>query len=117
MPSRRAYLTGSARPFLQTRSFYERRGHDEAKINHSGPWGHGLWRGTGTLKVDGKAVDMYPMPKSIPVILPWCETFCVGIDTGTPVNDKDYKVPFRFTGKIDKVTIKLGPLQMEAPKK
>jgi arylsulfatase len=30
------------------------------------------------------------------------------------VDDKDYKPPFRFTGKLDKLTIKLGPSQMMA---
>jgi hypothetical protein len=30
------------------------------------------------------------------------------------VDDKDYKPPFRFTGKLDKLTIKLGPNQMMA---
>ena len=40
------------------------------------------------------------------------------MDTRTPVDDKDYQVPFRFTGKIDKLTFKLGPEQMtEADKK
>jgi len=52
------------------------------------------------------------MPRSVPVRLPWCETFCVGVDTGTPVDDKDYQVPFRFTGKIDKLTVKLGPEEL-----
>ena len=28
------------------------------------------------------------------------ETFDIGVDTRTGVNDKDYRVPFRFTGKI-----------------
>ena len=32
-----------------------------------------------------------------------------GVDTRTAVNDKDYQVPFRFTGKLDKLTVKLGP--------
>jgi hypothetical protein len=40
------------------------------------------------------------------------ETFDIGVDTRTPVNDKDYQVPFRFKGKIDKLTFKLGPLQL-----
>ena len=40
------------------------------------------------------------------------ETFDVGIDTRTGVNDKDYQVPFPFDGKIDKLTFNLGPLQM-----
>jgi len=28
------------------------------------------------------------------------------------VDDKDYQVPFRFTGKLDKLTVKLGPVQL-----
>ena len=39
------------------------------------------------------------------------ETFDVGVDTRTGVDDKDYQPPFRFTGKLDKLTIKLGPNQ------
>ena len=38
----------------------------------------------------------------------------MGVDTRTGVDDKDYQVPFRFTGKLDKLTIKLGPNQMTA---
>jgi arylsulfatase len=72
--------------------------------------------GAGALKVDGNVADSHPMPRSIPVILPWCETFCVGLDTGTPVDDKDYQVPFRFTGTINKLTVKLGPDEMSAAK-
>jgi hypothetical protein len=36
------------------------------------------------------------------------ENFDVGIDTRTPVDDKDYQVPFRFTGKLDKLTFNWG---------
>jgi arylsulfatase len=68
--------------------------------------------GTGTLKVDGQEVDRHPMPRSLPLVLPWEETFNVGLDTGTPVNDQDYQVPFRFTGNIGKLTVKLGPNEM-----
>lgn len=41
------------------------------------------------------------------------ETFDVGIDTRTPVDDS-YELPFRFTGTISKLTFKLGPSQMTA---
>jgi len=68
--------------------------------------------GTGTLKVDGQVVDSRDMPKSLPVGIGWVETFNVGIDTGTSVDGRDYKVPFPFTGKIDRLTIKLGPEQL-----
>jgi hypothetical protein len=32
-----------------------------------------------------------------------------GSDTGTPADDKDYQVPFRFTGKLKELTIKVEP--------
>ena len=68
--------------------------------------------GTGTLKADGTVLDNHPMQHSLPISIMWCETFNVGLDTGTPVDDQDYQVPFRFTGKINKLTIKLGPTQL-----
>jgi len=37
------------------------------------------------------------------------DTFDIGSDTGTPVDDQDYQVPFRFTGKIDRLTIAVEP--------
>ena len=40
------------------------------------------------------------------------ETFDVGVDTRTPVDDHDYQIPFRFTGKLAKLTFKLGPEQL-----
>jgi arylsulfatase len=68
----------------------------------------GLGRsGTGVLKVDGKVVATQKMERTIPMILQWDETFDVGADMGTPVDDRDYQVPFRFTGKLHKLTIKL----------
>ncbi len=33
------------------------------------------------------------------------EPFDVGADTGTPMEDKDYQVPFRFTGQLNKLTL------------
>ncbi|MEW4531498.1 arylsulfatase [Maioricimonas sp. JC845] len=67
--------------------------------------------GTGTLKVDGQTVDTRPMGRSLPVALPWVETFCVGVDTGTSVDDDDYQVPFCFTGTISKLAVHVGPEQ------
>ena len=45
------------------------------------------------------------MPRTIPFILQWDENLDVGSDTGSPVDDKDYQVPFKFTGKINKITL------------
>jgi hypothetical protein len=63
------------------------------------------------LEVDGKVVSTQRMDHTIPLILQWDETFDVGADTGTPVDDKDYKVPFEFTGKLTKLI-----LSIERPK-
>jgi arylsulfatase A-like enzyme len=63
--------------------------------------------GTGVLKVDGTAVATQKMEHTLPLIMQWDETFDIGSDTGTPVDDKDYQVPFTFTGKLAKLTIKV----------
>ncbi len=68
--------------------------------------------GTGTLKVDGKAVDTKKMEKTLPMILQWDESFDIGSDTLTGVNDADYKPPFAFTGKLDKLTLKINRPQL-----
>ena len=65
--------------------------------------------GTGTLSIDGRVVSTQTMDRTIPLTLPWDETFDLGAKTGTPIDDQDYQVPFTFTGKIDKVTIALDP--------
>jgi hypothetical protein len=61
--------------------------------------------GTGVLKVDGKEVASQKMEHTIPLIMQWDENFDVGADTGTPVDDKDYQCPFRFTGRLNKLTL------------
>jgi arylsulfatase len=69
----------------------------------------GLGRsGTGTLKVDGKAVATKKMERTIPMILQWDESFDVGSDTLTGVNDADYLPPFPLTAKLNKLTIKVA---------
>jgi len=67
---------------------------------------------TGTLKVDGKVVATRSMEKTLPMILQWDESFDIGSDTLTGVNDEDYKPPFTFTGKLNKLTIKVDRPQL-----
>jgi arylsulfatase A-like enzyme len=67
--------------------------------------------GTGVLSVDGKEVASETIPHTMPFLETIDETFDVGVDTRTGVDDNDYQVPFRFTGKLDKLTIKLIPLK------
>ena len=68
--------------------------------------------GTGTLKVDGKVVATQVMKQTLPMILQWDESFDVGSDSLTGVNDADYRPPFAFTGKLDKLTINIDRPQL-----
>ena len=45
----------------------------------------------------------------VPFALEASETFDVGSDTGTGVNDADYQTPFAFDGKLNNLTLKLLP--------
>jgi arylsulfatase len=83
---------------------YEGLGGGTLAFNNMSGIGQG---GTGVLKVDGKEVVTQKMEHTLPLILQWDETFDIGSDTGTPVDDKDYQVPFTFTGKLVKLTLKL----------
>ena len=65
--------------------------------------------GAGVLSVDGKSVDTKNMPHTIPFLVSFDESFDVGVDTRYGVNDADYQVPFPFTGKLDKLTIRIVP--------
>jgi arylsulfatase A-like enzyme len=67
--------------------------------------------GTGVFSVDGKEIGRKKIDHTIPLLMSIDETFDVGSDTRTAVND-DYKLPFRFTGTIDKLTFNLGPEQL-----
>jgi arylsulfatase len=68
----------------------------------------GLGRpGTGVLKVDGQEVQTITMPHTLPMILQWDESFDIGSDTLTGVNDEDYLPPFPLTAKLEKLTIKV----------
>ena len=70
--------------------------------------------GSGVLSVDGHPVDSKSIPHTIPFLMSIDETFDVGVDTRTPVDDKDYQIPFRFTGKLVKLTVNLQPAPMSA---
>ena len=51
---------------------------------------------------------------SIPISLPEDEAFDIGHDTRTGVAllEYHYDVPFKFTGKINKITFTVGPEQL-----
>ena len=68
--------------------------------------------GTGTLKVDGRVVSTQKMEKTIPIILQWDESFDIGSDTITGVNDSDYTPPFPLTAEFNKLTITIDRPQL-----
>jgi arylsulfatase A-like enzyme len=79
--------------------------------------GPGLGKGgTGVLSVDGKEVAKNSMEHTTPITFPEDETFDIGEDTRTGVALVEYRYdpPFKFTGKINKLTFKLEPEQTEA---
>ena len=65
------------------------------------------WQLTGAA-VDGKVVATERLEVTLPMTKPLDTVFNIGDAAGTPVDDGDYKIPFPFTGKIDKLTVKLG---------
>ena len=69
--------------------------------------------GTGTLLVDGKKVAEGKIKRTIPFRVSVDETLDIGEDTGTPVSE-DYKVPFKFTGTLNKLVINLGEAKLSA---
>ena len=56
----------------------------------------------------GLAGATITLPKTVPLTLQWDENFDVGADTLTGVDEQDYQPPFRFTGKLDRLTLTIG---------
>jgi arylsulfatase A-like enzyme len=74
--------------------------------------GQGLGKGgTGILYVDRKEVARNSLEHTTPITFPEDETFDIGQDTRTGVAmiEHRYDAPFKFTGKIDKLTVELKP--------
>ena len=61
--------------------------------------------GTGTFFVNDKKVGEGRVEHTMMTGFSFDETFDVGEDSGTPA--ADYRIPFRFTGKLEKLTIDL----------
>jgi arylsulfatase len=59
-----------------------------------------------TISAGGKKIAEGKLPKTIPLQISLGEGMDVGTDVGSPV-DFSYKLPFSFTGKVDKVTYEL----------
>jgi hypothetical protein len=85
---------------------YDGLGEATLAYNNTSGVGRG---GTGTLKIDGKVVSTQTLERTLPLVKPLDQFFAIGLSGPTPVDDHDYKVPFNFTGTINKVTITLDP--------
>jgi arylsulfatase len=88
---------------------YDGLGLGTIKFNSFAGVGKG---GTGTLKVDGQVVATKRMEKTIPIILQWDESFDIGSDTITGIDDSDYLPPFPLTAKLNKLTIRIDRPQL-----
>jgi arylsulfatase len=60
--------------------------------------------GTGRLKVDGTVVATENLEYTEGMAMPLDTVFNIGAAAGTPVDDKDYQIPFKFEGAITKLT-------------
>ena len=67
--------------------------------------------GQATLTVDGRTVASSRIPRTIAFRMSLDETLDIGQDTGTPVNG-DYRLPFAFTGNLERVTINVTEEQL-----
>lgn len=71
--------------------------------------GGGMGKGaTVTLKANGKSVAEGRLERTIPIQFAIFEGLDIGVDIGSPV-DWTYKLPFKFTGRIAKVTVDIAP--------
>jgi hypothetical protein len=69
--------------------------------------------GTATISVDDKPVADGRIERTIPFRMALDETLDIGEDTGTPVSE-DYRVPFKFSGTLARVLIRLGEEKLNA---
>ncbi len=76
--------------------------------------GGGLGKGaTVKLSVDQRTVAEGRIDRTYAFRVSLDETFDVGEDTGTPVSE-DYAVPFRFTGTLERVLVRLADIKLTA---
>ena len=74
--------------------------------------------GTFETSRDGNKVAEGGFEKTIPFRFSLDESFDVGQDTGSPVIDEyDAKMPFKFSGTLKKVEVKLGADQLSPQKR
>jgi arylsulfatase len=76
--------------------------------------GGGIGKGASVkIAADDKLIAEGRVERSVAIRMSIDETLDIGEDTGTPVSE-DYQVPFRFTGAIDRVAVRLGDEKLTA---
>jgi arylsulfatase len=64
--------------------------------------------GTVVLKVDGSEVGKTALKRTVPAAFTASESFDVGVDLGSTVsNDYFERRPFKFSGQINRVSVRL----------
>ena len=71
--------------------------------------------GTGNLTVNGQLVARRAMPQTIPLAVQGDESFDIGYDTGSSVDEADYQTPFAFTGRLERLVVTLGDSTLPRP--
>lgn len=64
--------------------------------------------GTITLSANGTEIAGGRLEKTVPIQFSLGEGVDIGMDTGSPI-DFTYQLPFKFTGKIERVEIEVKP--------
>ena len=52
------------------------------------------------------------MERTVPLVMNLDDDFNIGATTATPLVEQDYQVPFKFTGKINKITVSVDEPQL-----
>jgi arylsulfatase len=74
--------------------------------------GGGMGKGAKvTVSANGKTIAEGRLERTIPIQFSLGEGLDVGTDVGSPI-DFTYKLPFAFTGKVEKVNVELGSVDI-----
>ncbi|MEO8753072.1 MAG: arylsulfatase [Casimicrobiaceae bacterium] len=70
----------------------------------------GEHKGHGALYLGEQLIGEGEIPHTVPAVIETSgEGLCCGYDSGLPVTD-DYRAPFRFTGRIERVVVDIGDM-------
>ena len=58
--------------------------------------------------MNGQAVAQGAMLRTIPFVVQSDESFDIGFDTGSSVDEGDYRPPFAFSGRIERIVVTVG---------